>query len=94
MPGCSPEATPGRSRTRTDRMAPGQNDPSQEKVGRRAHELLEGGDEGHEPEDEAAAEKAAARLLEESEERTSDPAARDPHDDRVIRRSSEETEEP
>jgi hypothetical protein len=65
-----------------------------DKVSERARELLEGGDEGQRPENREAAEQMAARLLEDSEERTLDPAARDPEDDGVIRRSSDETATP
>jgi hypothetical protein len=63
------------------------------RVAERARELLEGGAEGRAPvaEDDAEAEVAARRILEESEERTRDPAARDPEDGSVIRRSSDET---
>ena len=58
----------------------------------RAQELLAAG-EGLAPvaEDPQAARLAARRILEESEERVADPAARDLEDDSVIRRSSEET---
>jgi hypothetical protein len=66
-------------------------DPAGDKVRRRAREMLDGGSEGQSPASEEAAERMAARLLEDSEERTLDPAARDPADDDVIRRSSEET---
>jgi hypothetical protein len=64
-----------------------------EHVERRAEELLEGGSEGHGRvvEDEEAARAAAASILEESEQRVADPAARDPQDPRVVRRSSDET---
>jgi hypothetical protein len=65
--------------------------PSDDKVRQRAREIREGGSEGTAPVEEDAAERMAARLLEESEERTLDPAARDPENDEVIRRSSEET---
>ena len=59
----------------------------------RAQELLAGGGEGLAPvaEDPEAARLAARRILEDSEERVADPAARDLEDDSVIRRSSEET---
>lgn len=59
----------------------------------RARELAEGGSEGHEAVDgdPDAAARAARAILEESEERTADPAARDPEDDSVIRRDSQET---
>ena len=66
--------------------------PERLREGERAQELLAGG-EGLAPvaEDREAARRAARRILEESEERVADPAARDPEDDSVIRRSSEET---
>ncbi|MDQ5815224.1 MAG: hypothetical protein M3516_02860 [Actinomycetota bacterium] len=59
----------------------------------RARELAEGGSEGHEAleDDSDAAARAARVILEESEERTADPAARDPEDDSVVRRDSPET---
>ncbi len=67
--------------------------PSDEHVSERSQELLEGGREGpaRVADDAKSAERAAARILEESEARTEDPAARDPEDDSVIRRDSEET---
>ena len=66
--------------------------PSEEHVEGRARQLAEGG-EGHEEieGDPAKAEKAAAQILTESEERTFDPATRDHEDDSVIRRDAEET---
>lgn len=69
---------------------------TRDKVERRARELVDGGREATPPvaDDEEAGRRAARRLLEESEERTLDPAARDPEDTRVIRRSSEETARP
>ncbi|CAN5768519.1 hypothetical protein BH18ACT15_BH18ACT15_07460 [soil metagenome] len=58
----------------------------------RARQILHGGEEhARAAGDEASAEKAAHRILEESEERTNDKAAYDPEDDDVIRRGSEET---
>lgn len=65
----------------------------EERVEDRASELAEGGGEGHEPleDDQEAAARAARVLLEESEARTEDPAARDPEDGSVVRRESEET---
>ena len=62
-------------------------------VEHRARELLHGGDEGRAPvADEAqGARRAAERILEDSEARVDDPAARDLADDSVVRRSSEET---
>jgi hypothetical protein len=70
--------------------------PRREKVERRARELVDGGREATPPiaEDPETGRRAADRLLEESEDRTFDPAARDPEDDSVIRRSSEETARP
>ena len=41
--------------------------------------------------DRATVERAARRILEESDERTEDKAAYDPEDDDVIRRGSQET---
>jgi hypothetical protein len=76
-----------------DATGPGSEGPSEEKVRERARELLEGGREGRAApaDDEESARAAAARILEDSEARTLDPAVRDPEDDGVIRRSSEET---
>ena len=67
--------------------------PTRDKVERRARELVDGGREATPSvaEDKDAGRRAARRMLEESEARTFDPAARDPEDDGVIRRSSEET---
>lgn len=49
----------------------------------------------HDPErqldDIEAARRAARRMLEESDARTNDPAARDPESDGVVRRTSSET---
>jgi hypothetical protein len=69
---------------------------SREKVERRAKELVDGGRETTPPiaENPETGRRAADRLLAESEARTLDPAARDPEDDSVIRRSSEETARP
>ena len=66
--------------------------PSEEKVDARARQLEHGG-EGHAglDDDPEASKRASQRILEESEERTSDPATTDPHSDDVIRRTSEET---
>jgi len=68
-----------------------QRDP--ERVDQRAAELLHGGGEARAPvaDDESSARAAAERILEESDERVADRAARDLDDDSVIRRSSEET---
>lgn len=66
--------------------------PSDDAVEERAQELAHGGEDAEElegrPED---AERAAERILDESEERTFDPATLDPERDTVIRRSSDET---
>ena len=60
-------------------------DPSQEQVDSRAGSLAaEPGDAAQDPDAQARA------LLEESEERVEDPAARDPDDQWVIRRQSGE----
>jgi hypothetical protein len=63
-----------------------------DKVAERARELLDGGAEGRASvaEDEASAQRAARRILDDSAARTEDPAARDPEDDGVIRRTSGE----
>jgi hypothetical protein len=68
-------------------------DVPEEHVEDRARELSEGGSEGHEPleDDPEAAARAARVILEESQERTDDPATRDPEDGSVVRRDSEET---
>jgi hypothetical protein len=62
-------------------------------VEERARELIDGGDEGRAPVAGTTeeAQRAARRILEESEARTFDPATTDPTDDGVIRRSSDET---
>jgi hypothetical protein len=60
-------------------------EPTEEQVQSRADSLAsEPGNQTKDPEAQAEA------LLEESEERVEDPAARDPDDDSVIRRSSDE----
>jgi hypothetical protein len=60
-------------------------EPTEEQVESRAESLAaEPGNPTQDPESQAHA------LLEESEERIEDPAARDPDDDSVIRRSSDE----
>jgi hypothetical protein len=73
--------------------ASGGQEPSEDHVTERARELVEGGSESAPPVagDEETAARAARRILEDSEARTADPATIDPHDDGVIRRSSEET---
>ena len=68
--------------------------PSDEHVEERARELTHGGEGADALEgDPDKAEAAAEQILEESEERVKDPAARDHTDRRVIRRKSEETAE-
>ena len=66
--------------------------PSDEHVEDRARELTHGG-EGHEDieGDESKAERAAEKILEDSEGRKFDPATVDPENDSVIRRKSEES---
>ncbi len=60
-------------------------EPTEEQVQSRADSLAsEPGNQTDDPEAQAEA------LLEESEERVEDPAARDPDDDSVIRRTSDE----
>ena len=66
-------------------------EPTEEQVESRADSLVaEPGNATDDPEAQAQA------LLEESEERVEDPASRDPRDDSVIRRASDEgvTEDP
>jgi hypothetical protein len=66
--------------------------PSEDHVEERARELEYGGEGVEDIEGDAdKAERAAERMLEESEGRTFDPATVDPKDDSVIRRGSEET---
>jgi hypothetical protein len=62
---------------------------AEERVERLAQKLLRAGDPA--APDLDAARRAARRMLEDSEERTFDPAAHDHEDDGVIRRSSSET---
>jgi hypothetical protein len=64
----------------------------EDKVATRARQLEHGG-EGHLglDEDAESAARASQRILEESEERTHDPATTNPESDDVIRRTSEET---
>jgi hypothetical protein len=59
--------------------------PTGEQVESRAASLA--AEPGNQPEDPEA---QAHALLEDSEERIEDPAARDPGDERVIRRASDE----
>jgi hypothetical protein len=71
-----------RGRQMDDRTGP---EPTDEQVRSRADSLAsEPGNQTRDPEAQAEA------LLEESEERVEDPAARDPDDDSVIRRGSDE----
>ena len=65
------------------------SDTFEDKVERLAAKLLRSGDPA--ATDEESARRAARRMLEDSEERTFDPATRDPEQDGVIRRSSSET---
>ena len=65
-------------------------DAYDEKVERLAKKLMHG-DDGNGTVDIETARKQARRMLEESEARTADPAAYDPEDPDVIRRSSGET---
>ena len=68
------------------------SEPSDRMVEERAAEMLHGGDGHGKTADEAdTAERAARRILEDSEARMFDPATRDPDDDGVIRRTSTET---
>jgi hypothetical protein len=60
-------------------------EPTEEQVRSRADSLAS--EPGNQTDD---AEAQAEALLEESEERVEDPAARDPDDDSVIRRTSDE----
>jgi hypothetical protein len=62
---------------------------SEERVERLANKLLRDGDPA--APDIEAARRAARRMLEDSEERTFDPAAHDHEGGDVIRRSSSET---
>ena len=70
-----------------EHAAPEHADPSPEQVESRAGSLAaEPGNSGA----TQAPDAQARALLEESEERVEDPAARDPDDDGVIRRRSDE----
>jgi membrane-associated phospholipid phosphatase len=72
-------------RPRSQHMPDPDREPSPEQVDSRAETLAaEPGNHVHDPEAQARA------LLEESEERVEDPAARDPDDQGVIRRRSDE----
>ena len=73
--------------------APDRDAPGDEQVKHRASALSRGGREGPSEvaEDDDGARLAAQRILEDSEERTFDPATLDPEDDGVIRRRSGET---
>ncbi len=66
--------------------------PSDDAVDERAEELERGGEGAEDLEGRPdKARRAAEQILEESEERTFDPATADPDRDTVIRRSSDET---
>ena len=68
------------------------DDAYEAKIDRLARKLMHGGDGNHPAAgDMNAARRAARRMLEESEERTSQAVDLDPDDDDVIRRSSSET---
>lgn len=71
-------------------------EPSDRVVEERARELLHGGRESPSPvaTDHVTAARAARGILEESVERTADPATGDPEDGSVIRRTSEESAGP
>lgn len=64
-------------------------EPDDERVEKLARKLMRMGDPA--APDIESARRSARRMLEDSEERTLDPAARDPEDDGVIRRTSSET---
>jgi hypothetical protein len=69
-----------------------QQDPQAERVEALARKLLRNaGENGLDPGDIDAARRSARRMLEDSDARVNDPAARDPEHDGVIRRSSSET---
>jgi hypothetical protein len=72
-----------------DGADPRQIDVSEERVEALAKKILHDPERGLE--DIESARVAARRMLEESEARTYDPAAHDPEDEDVIRRSSSET---
>jgi hypothetical protein len=65
------------------------SDVTDEKVEKLAQKLLRAGDPA--APDIESARRSARRMLEDSEERTFDPAAHDHEADGVIRRSSSET---
>lgn len=67
--------------------------PEDEQVEERAAEIAEGKEDGETvaEKDAKSAKRAAAAILEESEERMFDNATVDPDDDSVHRRKSEET---
>jgi hypothetical protein len=64
-------------------------DSNEDRIETLAHKLMRAGDPAAETLESAR--RAARRMLEDSEERTFDPASYDPEDDGVIRRSSRET---
>jgi hypothetical protein len=93
LPGASKRDRKGHGRSGAGDSAPDAPPPGEEHVDKRAREIAEGGDEGHADvrDDPSAARRAAESTLEESEERTFDPATTDPEDEGVIRRNSDET---
>jgi hypothetical protein len=69
-------------------------EPERDRADARARELLWGGAEGADVvDDEDSAKVAARRILEDSANRTEDPATTDPTDGGVIRRTSDEVSE-
>jgi membrane-associated phospholipid phosphatase len=83
--GAQPMPDPTDRGTPSGFPGPLRDEPSPEQVERRAGSLA--AEPGNGPQDPAAQARA---LLEESEERVEDPAARDPDDQGVIRRRSDE----
>lgn len=65
--------------------------PPEDAIEKRAREIESGKGDDPEVTDSESARRAAEAILDESEERVADPAARDPENDTVIRRDSEET---
>ncbi len=67
-------------------------DSEEERVRRRAREMLTGAEGNADAAgDKSSARRAARGILEESAERVNDAAVTDPDDEDVIRRGSEET---
>ncbi len=84
----SDEAGGNRDKLRPDKVGA----PHEDRIKQRAHKLAHGGEGVADlEEDPKKAERAAQRILEESEARTFDPATVDPDHDGVIRRPSSET---